>query len=481
MWLQKSSSVLLRFMCRTQDGVAPGLSAVPSGKQPSQGPHTPSSQPAVGRARQQTHCVMCESSHGGHLEGLPSCGGQCTWAWPSGRSLRPQPTQLGKETECASRQIPAQVPRIDHTTSDTPAGRTQLSPWLGTLGTGSDGLEASARHTQVCPVCTGACSPAGTARRSWTALDHWSTSSSFCINIPVCQMHTAIMPISDRKEVRLRLRKVGASRGCQSEREDKSGSVSASGPPCPCSVTSPQPLLLPALAHHHQIPNLPPPRSFSASLSLPLASTSPPAQGLCEHWPLPPSLCVLTLIPGGWAVKRNSRAPDVLGHGRDYPVPGAAWDTKGWGGLCANPATHHVHSLRTSQGALLHACVHAKTLQSGTTLCDPMDCSLPGPSVCRFLQARILKWVATPSSKRSSWSKDQTWVSCISCIGRRILNLNKSSRNHSLKYGRICGFFRFFSHLVYYRGLHKIPCAVQWVLFYYVFINSRVYMLIRTS
>ena len=40
MWLQKSSSVLLRFMCRTQDGVAPGLSAVPSGKQPSQGPHT---------------------------------------------------------------------------------------------------------------------------------------------------------------------------------------------------------------------------------------------------------------------------------------------------------------------------------------------------------------------------------------------------------------------------------------------------------
>ena len=80
MWLQKSSSVLLRFMCRTQDGVAPGLSAVPSGKQPSQGPHTPSSQPAVGRARQQTHCVMWESSHGGHLEGLPSCGGQCTWA-----------------------------------------------------------------------------------------------------------------------------------------------------------------------------------------------------------------------------------------------------------------------------------------------------------------------------------------------------------------------------------------------------------------
>ena len=110
MWLQKSSSVLLRFMCRTQDGVAPGLSAVPSGKQPSQGPHTPSSQPAVGRARQQTHCVMCESSHGGHLEGLPPCGGQCTWAWPSGCSLRPQPMQLGKKTECARQTDPSPGP-----------------------------------------------------------------------------------------------------------------------------------------------------------------------------------------------------------------------------------------------------------------------------------------------------------------------------------------------------------------------------------
>ena len=78
MWLQKSSLVLLRFMCRTQDSTAPGLSVVPSGEQPSQGPHTPASQPAVGKARQQTHCVMCESSHGGHLEGLPSCRGQCT-------------------------------------------------------------------------------------------------------------------------------------------------------------------------------------------------------------------------------------------------------------------------------------------------------------------------------------------------------------------------------------------------------------------
>ena len=36
-------------------------------------------------------------------------------------------------------------------------------------------------------------------------------------------------------------------------------------------------------------------------------------------------------------------------------------------------------------------------LQSCLTLCDPMDCSLPGSSVHGILQARILKYVAMPS------------------------------------------------------------------------------------
>ena len=38
-------------------------------------------------------------------------------------------------------------------------------------------------------------------------------------------------------------------------------------------------------------------------------------------------------------------------------------------------------------------CVHAKSLQSCPTLCDPMDCSPPGSSLCGILQARILEWV----------------------------------------------------------------------------------------
>ena len=52
------------------------------------------------------------------------------------------------------------------------------------------------------------------------------------------------------------------------------------------------------------------------------------------------------------------------------------------------------------------SCVCAKSLQSCLTLCDPVDCSLPSSSVHRILQARILEWVAMPSSRGSSQPKD---------------------------------------------------------------------------
>ena len=47
------------------------------------------------------------------------------------------------------------------------------------------------------------------------------------------------------------------------------------------------------------------------------------------------------------------------------------------------------------------------------TLCDPMDCSLPGSSVHGILQAKILEWGAVPFSRGSSQPRNQTRVSCI--------------------------------------------------------------------
>ena len=54
--------------------------------------------------------------------------------------------------------------------------------------------------------------------------------------------------------------------------------------------------------------------------------------------------------------------------------------------------------------------------QSCLTLCDQMDCSLPGSSVHGVIQARIMEWVAISFSRGSSWPRDWTQVSCI--VGR---------------------------------------------------------------
>ena len=55
------------------------------------------------------------------------------------------------------------------------------------------------------------------------------------------------------------------------------------------------------------------------------------------------------------------------------------------------------------------------------THCGPMDCSPPVSSVHGISQARILEWVAIFLYRESSQPRDQTYVSCISCINRWIL------------------------------------------------------------
>ena len=62
----------------------------------------------------------------------------------------------------------------------------------------------------------------------------------------------------------------------------------------------------------------------------------------------------------------------------------------------------------------MHACLVTQSCDSATL----MDCSLPGSSVHGIFQARILEWVAVSYSSGSSWP----WVSCVSCIGRWILD-----------------------------------------------------------
>ena len=51
-------------------------------------------------------------------------------------------------------------------------------------------------------------------------------------------------------------------------------------------------------------------------------------------------------------------------------------------------------------------CAHL--LQSYPTLCNPIDCKLPGSSVYGISQARILEWVAISPSRGSSQLRNQT-------------------------------------------------------------------------
>ena len=63
-----------------------------------------------------------------------------------------------------------------------------------------------------------------------------------------------------------------------------------------------------------------------------------------------------------------------------------------------------VPSPRTHRSWDVGSWVHAKSLQSYLTLCDPINYSSPGSSVHGILQARILEWTAVPSCRERSRS-----------------------------------------------------------------------------
>ena len=77
---------------------------------------------------------------------------------------------------------------------------------------------------------------------------------------------------------------------------------------------------------------------------------------------------------------------------------------KSWQAYLASPSAHWRPSLRKWKLLVAQLC---------PTLWDPMDCSPPGSSVHRILQARILELFVISISRRSSQPRDQTQVSCI--------------------------------------------------------------------
>ena len=81
------------------------------------------------------------------------------------------------------------------------------------------------------------------------------------------------------------------------------------------------------------------------------------------------------------------------------------------------PGPHLMFSKQEEESYLM--C--AESLQSCPTLCDPMNCSPSGSSVHGILHARILEWVAMPSSRVSSWPRDWNHISYVSRVGKQVL------------------------------------------------------------
>jgi len=62
---------------------------------------------------------------------------------------------------------------------------------------------------------------------------------------------------------------------------------------------------------------------------------------------------------------------------------------------------------------------HCLVTKSCPTLHDLMDCSSSASSVHRFLQARILEWIAISLSRVSSRARNPTCISCVSSLAGR--------------------------------------------------------------
>ena len=81
----------------------------------------------------------------------------------------------------------------------------------------------------------------------------------------------------------------------------------------------------------------------------------------------------------------------------------------------------------------LNMKVKVLVAQSSLTICNPMNCSLPGSSVHGTSQARILEWGAIPFSRGSSRPRDRTHVSW---IGGRFFTFS-ATREASYKWGTL--------------------------------------------
>ena len=145
--------------------------------------------------------------------------------------------------------------------------------------------------------------------------------------------------------------------------------------------------------------------------------------------------------PGGLATSKQARDIFLIISGKSVLPPSSALSyslsapPKSQSKLQGTPFGIYPWPLQVFQQ---HACVLS---HFRPTLCDPMGCSPPGSSDHGILQTRILEWVAMPSTRASSQTRDQTHIATSPALAGRFLTINTTwkpfltakEHNHHLK------------------------------------------------
>ena len=93
--------------------------------------------------------------------------------------------------------------------------------------------------------------------------------------------------------------------------------------------------------------------------------------------------------------------------------------TRNWNWAPSSEIQSHNHW--TVREFSIWAAAVAKSLQSCPTLCNPMDCSLPGSSVHGESPGKNTGVGCHVLPQRIFWTRDRTCISYVSCIGRQVL------------------------------------------------------------
>ena len=97
------------------------------------------------------------------------------------------------------------------------------------------------------------------------------------------------------------------------------------------------------------------------------------------------------------------------------------------------PSGQNDNNIKNRSDIITNSVLHTNSLQSCPTLCDPVDCILPGSFVHGILQARIPEWVTMPSSRGSSWPGIEPISLTSPALGSRCCYCHLGSPTNSIK------------------------------------------------